>query len=394
MNPSWSKVLRFAVIALLPLTIAILALILLSSILFPFLVGIAAAYLLDPLADRLERMRFSRVAATSLIATGLFLLLALIVLVLLPPLANQGAQLAKELPDYLEGLRDDILPILTQLVDRFSLATDLSATGMLKEQSGRAIEVFVTWVTSLLQSGVALLNLVALMFVTPIVTFYMLRDWDRMTAAIRNLVPPDNLSTFDHLGERIDEVLAGFIRGQGLVCTFLALFYGLGLWMVGLKYGLIIGLFTGIMSFVPFIGMALGLVVGLSVAAFQFQDIFMVALVAGIFGLGQFIEGNLISPKLVGSRIHLHPVWVIFAVLAGTALFGIIGTLLAVPFAGVLGVLIRFWIERYQSSALYRPQEHDDQQVAVLDADGKVAAAAGRQTPDRRAAGSSPRSAG
>jgi predicted PurR-regulated permease PerM len=383
LNVFWSKVLRFLVIALLPLSLLVLGLILLSDILFPFLVGMATAYMLDPAADRLERMRFSRVAATSIITVIVFLVLALVVLILLPPLADQSARLATELPGYVEGLRDRLLPALTGLIERFSLATDLSATGMIKEQSGKAIEVFVGSVTGLLQSGVALLNLVALMFVTPIVTFYMLRDWDRMITSIRNLVPPDHLRSFDRLGEQIDEVLAGFIRGQGMVCAFLALFYGLGLWAAGLNYGLIIGILTGLVSFVPFIGMALGLVVGLSVAVFQFQDIWMIALVAGIFGLGQFIEGNLISPRLVGSRIHLHPVWVIFAVLAGTALFGLLGTLLAVPFAAVLGVLIRFWVERYQQSALYHPPpkgEAAEPRVALLDADGKVASVGERRS--------------
>ncbi|MDH3659618.1 MAG: AI-2E family transporter [Alphaproteobacteria bacterium] len=389
MSPLWSKILRFALIALLPLALIVLGLTFLGSILFPFLVGMAAAYLLDPVADRLERMRFSRITATGIITVSFFLVLVLIVLILLPPLASQASQLAVELPGYLEGMRDRMLPALTQLIERFSLATDLAADGVLKEQFGKAINVFVSWIGGLLQSGVALLNLVALMFITPIVTFYMLRDWDRMIAVIRKLVPPDHLATFDHLGEKIDEVLAGFIRGQGLVCSFLALFYGLGLWMVDLRYGLIIGLLTGLVSFVPFIGMALGMVVGLSVAAFQFQDFWMVAVVAGIFGLGQFIEGNLISPRLVGSRIHLHPVWVIFAVLAGTTLFGIIGTLLAVPFAAVLGVLIRFWVGRYQDSALYHQSGRDDTPVAVLDADGNVAA-----VPERHKAGSTGRSTG
>ena len=151
----------------------------------------------------------------------------------------------------------------------------------------------------------------------------------------------------------MDEVLAGFIRGQGLVCLFLALFYGVGLWLVGLRYGLIIGLLTGFFSFIPYIGMTLGLAVGLAVAAFQFQDLVMIGLVLAIFALGQFIEGNLISPRLVGSRIHLHPVWVIFAVLAGTVWAGFLGTLLAVPVAAVIGVLLRFGLERYRASALY-----------------------------------------
>ena len=146
----------------------------------------------------------------------------------------------------------------------------------------------------------------------------------------------------------------GFIRGQGLVCLFLAMFYALGLWLVGLRYGLIIGLLTGFFSFIPYIGMAIGAAVGLTTAAFQFQNLIGVALVAGVFAVGQFIEGNLISPRVVGDRIHLHPVWIIFAVLAGTVLFGFLGTLLAVPVAGVLGVLVRFGLRQYQASTLYR----------------------------------------
>lgn len=368
MNLSWGQTLRFFLLVALPVSLILLGLVLLKQILLPFLVGLAAAYMLDPSADRLERLRFSRTSATAMITVGFFLVLAIIVLLLLPPLASQAAALADDLPNYVERLRDRLLPLLTTQIERFNFGAELSAEGLIKEQAGQAIGVFMRSVTGLLKSGVALLNLVALMFVTPIVTFYMLRDWDRMVALIQSLVPPQQQATFNRLGAEIDEVLAGFIRGAGLVCTFLAVFYAVGLWMIDLRYGLIIGILTGFFSFIPFIGMALGLVVGLSVAAFQFQDIWIILAVAGVFGLGQFIEGNLISPRLVGSRIHLHPVWMIFAVLAGTTLFGILGTLLAVPFAAVLGVLIRFGLERYQMSALFDPSDADDvDQTPLID---------------------------
>ena len=378
MTFSWREGLRLILLLFLPIALVLTGLVLLKEILLPFLVGMAAAYVLDPAADRLERLRFSRTAATALITCSFFVVLTIVLLLLLPPLVAQAGQLAKELPGYVEQLRGRLLPLLTGLIERFSFGSDLSAEGLVREQAGQAMGVVVRSVTSLLQSGVALLNLVALLFVTPIVTFYMLRDWDRMIAQFRSLVPPRNRASADRLGREIDEVLAGFLRGQGLVCAFLATFYALGLWAVDLRYGLIIGLLTGMFSFIPFIGMALGLAVGLSVAAFQFQDITMIALVAGIFGLGQFIEGNLISPRLVGSRIHLHEVWMIFAVLAGTTLFGILGTLLAVPFAAVLGVLIRFGLERYQQSELFHheddgvdlggdPPAADDQERAPVD---------------------------
>ncbi|MDX1540973.1 MAG: AI-2E family transporter [Geminicoccaceae bacterium] len=344
---------RLLVIALTPLLILSLAVLLFNDIMLPFLVGMAAAYLLDPVADYLERHRFRRGTATALI-TGLFCILLVVFLVLLlPPLAAQAAELALELPQYVERLRARLLPFVGQFLSEAELSIDLSAEGLLQRFAGQAIGVVATAVTGLLQSGIAFLNLIALIFVTPVVTFYLLRDWDRMVAKIRDNIPPDLLPTVMRLAREIDEVLAGFIRGQVLVCGFLALFYGLLLWAVGLRYGLIIGLLTGFFSFIPYIGMALGLAVGLSVAAFQFQSIGMILLVALIFGLGQFIEGNLISPRLVGSRIHLHPVWMIFAALGGAALFGLIGTLIAVPVAGVLGVLLRFGLERYRESRLY-----------------------------------------
>jgi predicted PurR-regulated permease PerM len=348
-----SQGVRLALIALAPLLTLLIGLYLFRDILLPFLVGMAAAYLLDPAADRLQRWHLGRTTATVLIAAAFFVALALVLLFLLPAVAAQAAQLARELPDYLEGLRDRLLPRLSGLLSWARIELDLSAEGLLREYWSEAMNVLINAVTGLLQSGVALLNIVSLLFVTPVVTFYMLRDWDRMVARIQASVPPDYLPTVRRLGGEIDEVLAGFIRGQGMVCLFLALFYALGLWLVGLKYGLIIGLLTGVFSFIPYIGMALGMCVGLAVAAFQFQDLVMIGLVAAVFALGQFIEGNLISPRIVGDRIHLHPVWMIFAVLAGTVLLGFLGTLLAVPVAGVIGVLVRFALARYRTSGLY-----------------------------------------
>jgi predicted PurR-regulated permease PerM len=345
---------RLALIGLVPLLVLLICLYLFRPILLPFLVGMAAAYLLDPAADRLQRMGLRRTAATIVISVSFSLALALALLLLLPTVAAQAMDLARELPEYLERLRDRVLPHLSGMASWASIELDLSAEGLLRRYWTQTMEILINAVGSLLQSGIALLNLVSLLFVTPIVTFYMLRDWDRMVARIEASVPPDYLPTVRRLAREIDEVLAGFIRGQGLVCLFLAVFYALGLWLVDLRYGLIIGLLTGFFSFIPYIGMAIGACVGLTVAAFQFQDLIGVGLVAAVFAVGQFIEGNLISPRVVGDRIHLHPVWMIFAVLAGTVLFGFLGTLLAVPVAGVLGVLVRFGLRQYHTSALYR----------------------------------------
>ncbi|MGH6899903.1 MAG: AI-2E family transporter [Geminicoccaceae bacterium] len=345
---------RLALIGLIPLLTLLIGLYLFQDILLPFLVGMAAAYLLDPAADRLQRWRLSRMSATIVISAVFFVALVLVVVLLLPTLAAQAAELARELPAYLEWLRDRLVPRLNGMLSRVAIELDLSAEGLLREYWTQGMQVLINAITGLLRSGIALLNIVSLLFVTPVVTFYMLRDWDRMVARIQASIPPDYLPTVRRLGREVDEVLAGFIRGQVVVCMFLALFYAMGLWLVGLQYGLIIGILTGLFSFIPYIGMAIGMCVGLAVAAFQFQDLVMIGLVAGVFALGQFIEGNLISPRIVGDRINLHPVWIIFAVFAGTVLSGFLGTLLAVPVAGVLGVLVRFALAQYRTSGLYR----------------------------------------
>jgi predicted PurR-regulated permease PerM len=348
LSHGWRLALWLGLLALL-----ILAIILLRGILLPFLVGMAMAYLLDPAADRLQRWGLGRTLAT-LVITGSFTLVLLATLVLvLPPLAIQAAELASNLPGYLERLRASVIPWVSNLVARTELAEQVSTDGLMERLSGRALEFLGTALSGVLQSGLAFLNLVSLIFVTPVVTFYLIRDWDRMVAKLRAMVPPGELPTAERLAREVDGALAGALRGQGLVCLFLAAFYSAGLWLVGLQYGLIIGLLTGLFSFIPYIGMAVGFCVGMLVAVFQFQDLWMIALVAAVFVLGQFIEGNLVTPRLVGARIRVHPVWLIFATLAGAVLFGLLGAFLAVPVAAVLGVFIRFAIERYRASSLY-----------------------------------------
>ncbi len=347
---------RLALLGLVTLAVLILGLILFRAILLPFLVGMVAAYLLDPAADWLQRRGLGRTVATLAITATMVVVLLVVLVLVLPPLATQAAELATQLPGYLEQLRRNVLPWLTGLVEDTELAGSVTTDGLIERFSGQAVTFLGKALSGVLQSGLFFLNLVSLIFVTPVVTFYLIRDWDRMVAKLRRLVPPDGLPTADRLAREIDEVLAGVIRGQGLVCLFLAVFYSLGLWVVGLQYGLIIGLLTGLFSFIPYIGMAVGFCIGVVVAAFQFQDLWRVALVAAVFGLGQFIEGNLVTPRLVGARIRVHPVWLIFAVLAGAALFGLLGAFLAVPVAGVLGVFVRFGLERYRASTWYDQQ--------------------------------------
>jgi predicted PurR-regulated permease PerM len=200
---------------------------------------------------------------------------------------------------------------------------------------------------------VALFQLISLVVITPLVSFYLLRDWDRIVERIDAYLPRGSAPAIHDQFGKIDRTLAGFIRGQATVCLILGAFYAVGLSLVGLEFGLLIGLGTGLISFIPYFGMMVGLAVGISVALAQFSGLGSVALVAAVFAVGQVAEGNFLTPKLVGDRVGLHPVWVIFALLAGGTLFGFTGILLAVPAAAVIGVLVRFTLESYRDSRLY-----------------------------------------
>jgi predicted PurR-regulated permease PerM len=351
-SQNWRAVLAWAAVV----GVVLLTMLLLGGILLPFVVGMAAAYALDPLADWLQRHGFGRTAATLTLTVLFFAALAPLVLVLLPVIVDQVTQLATQMPTYLEQLRGKLLQ-LADVAGRRDLVANLSVEGLVSRFSQQVLGYAGTALGNVLQSSLAVLNLLSLVFITPIVTFYLLRDWDRMVAAVRSVVPPRSSPVARRLAREVDQVLAGFLRGQGLVCLFLACFYALGLTLVGLEHGAIIGLLTGLFSFIPYVGMLAGVAVGLLIALFQFGTLVGVGLVAAVFALGQFVEGNFLTPKVVGARIRLHEVWVIFAVLAGTALFGLVGTFFATPVAAMIAVLVRFGVERWRRSDYFREDD-------------------------------------
>jgi predicted PurR-regulated permease PerM len=348
LSPGW----RLALLWLGPVLLLLACLVLLRGILLPFLVGMGAAYVLDPAADRLQRLGLGRASAALALTVLSFAALVPLALLVLPVIVDQVAELARLLPGHLEGLRGRLVRLAERL-DRPDLVGELSVQGLVERFSAQVLDFAGAAAANVLQSGLAVLNLVALVFITPIVTFYLLRDWDRMVAAVTSVVPPGGLPVARRLAAEVDEVLAGFLRGQGLVCLFLAAFYAAGLELVGLEHGATIGLLTGLFSFVPYVGMLVGVAVGLTEAAVQFGSPLPVLLAAGVFALGQFVEGNFLTPRVVGRRIRLHPVWVIFAVLAGTALFGFAGTFLGTPAAAVVAVLVRFGVERWRGSRYF-----------------------------------------
>ncbi len=338
---------------LVGLALFLLAVYLLRGVLLPFVAGMAIAYLLDPACDRLEKWGCSRTLATVLVTAAFVLLVVAAVVVLAPMLQAQVVDLAARLPGYIETLRSRAAPLLRLLEERLSAGDLAQLRGAAGGQAGTVVAWIGKALGQLLSGGLALVDVLSLVFITPIVAFYLLRDWDRLVARIDGWLPHRHAAVIREQARLIDRMLAGFVRGQATVCLLLGLFYGIGLSLIGLDFGLAVGLFAGFLSFVPFLGSIVGFVAGVGLALAQFSDWLPVVGVAALFVVGQAIEGNLLTPKLVGDRVGLHPVWVIFAVLAGGLLFGFVGVLLALPMAAVVGVLARFALQRYLASRYY-----------------------------------------
>lgn len=338
---------------LLALGLFIVFLMVFRSILLPFIAGMALAYFLDPVADWFERRGLSRLMATIVILCAFVALFAISLIVIIPVLVTQAADLGGRIPGYITQLQEllssesTIMP--AWFSDQLSQVKE-SFAALLKEGAGLVGTIF----QQIWNSGMALLDIAALFVVTPVVAFYLLLDWDRMIERVDGWIPRDHVETVRDLARQINQAIAGFVRGQGSVCLILGLIYAVGLTIVGLNFGLLIGLFAGLISFIPYVGSMVGLVLALVVAIVQFwPDFVMIGAVIGVFVVGQFFEGNILQPRLVGSSVGLHPVWLMFALFAFGALFGFVGMLIAVPAAASVGVLVRFALSRYLDSDLY-----------------------------------------
>jgi predicted PurR-regulated permease PerM len=339
---------------LVGLVCLIIFLMIFSSILLPFVAGMALAYFLDPVADWFERRGLSRLMATVVILVLFVVLFAIAMIILIPILAGQANQFLKDLPGYITSLqqlitkaRPDMLPSWAR--DQIGALKDNFSTIL-----GEGTKFLATLFEQIWNSGKAIVDVVSLLVVTPVVAFYLLLDWDRMVSWIDNLVPRDHVQTVRALASEMDSTIAGFVRGQGTLCLVLGIYYGTGLALTGLNFGLLIGLFSGAISFIPYIGSTVGLVLAFGVAVVQFWPEYLnVGLVLLVFFSGQFLEGNILQPKLVGESVGLHPVWLMFALFAFGLLFGFVGLLVAVPAAAAVGVLVRFALNRYLESDLY-----------------------------------------
>jgi predicted PurR-regulated permease PerM len=327
---------------------------LLGDVLLPFVLGIALAYLLDPVADRLERLGLSRTLATTTILATFFAAIAIGLLLLYPVLAEQISGLVRRLPELADQARYRLLPYINSLLQRVGVSSPEKVQEAASGQADKAVQLAVGFLGGVITSGAAIINALSVIVVTPVVAFYMIRDWDRLTQLIDDWLPRKHYDVLREQLREIDRVLSGFVRGQLTVCVILGAFYAVGLTVIGLEFGLVIGLLSGLLSIIPYVGTLLGFVATAGIATIQFwNEPWWIAAALGIFALGQFLEGNVITPKLVGDKVGLHPVWLMFALLAFGSLFGFLGVLLAVPAAAVIGVLVRFGLGHYRTSAFY-----------------------------------------
>ena len=327
---------------------------LLAPVLTPFLLGAILAYIGDPVVDRLERWRLSRTLAVITVFLGFSLLGLIGLLILVPMLQRQLALLFSKLPSYIDIIQIHVIPWLEAQLGVSDGGFDLEAVKRyIASNWAAAGGTAATFFGSISRSGLAMLAWLANLILIPVVTFYLLRDWDHLVARIHELIPRRAEPTVVRLAKSTDEVLAAFFRGQLTVMLALGMVYTLGLWLVGLDLALLIGMLSGLVSFVPYLGFIVGIVVAGIAALMQFQDALHLLYVAIVFGVGQMLEGMVLTPLLLGERIGLHPVAVIFAVLAGGQLFGFFGVLMALPVAAVLVVMLRYAHERYLNSPLY-----------------------------------------
>ncbi|MCI5112875.1 MAG: AI-2E family transporter [Marivita sp.] len=330
----------------------------LGDVLLPFVLGGAIAYFLDPVADRLERMGFSRVMATAIITVIGVLAFVLLLLWVIPSLVNQALDLFDVAPTLFANLRDFLIERFPDLMDTESpLRQSLVSVGeTIKSRGGELLN-------TVLSSAAGIINIVMLFVIVPVVAVYLLLDWDNMVARIDELLPRDHAPTIRKLASDIDATLASFIRGMGTVCIILGTYYAVALMALGLQFGLVVGFVAGLVTFIPYLGALIGGALAIGLALFQFWgDWVSIGLVAGVFVLGQVIEGNVLTPKLVGSSVGLHPVWLILALSIFGTLFGFVGMLVAVPVAASIGVITRFAAQQYLQSRLYRGLSDQDRQ--------------------------------
>lgn len=336
-------------------TLALLAFIgLFKGVLTPFVLGIAIAYLLNPLVKGFATKGIKRTTSTALIITLFFVAIALLIILISPIIAKESTELVAAMPGYLDKIFMLIQPYTQWFQENVGAGYVEDAKGFLKDNISKILSVSGGIAGGIAAGGQAVIGIVTTLVLTPLVAFYMMKEWPAITDWVEDLIPRQNEKMIKDLIQQIDRKLAGFIRGQLTVAFLLGLIYALALTVAGLNYGFLIGVVAGFLSIIPMVGSTVGLIVAVAVAWFQSGEIQYVLIIAAIFIVGQIVEGNILSPKLLGDSVGLHPLWILFALMAGGSLFGILGMLIAVPVAAIIGVLTSFAIMQYKKSPLYQ----------------------------------------
>ena len=337
------------------LALFVAAIALLKNILLPFAVAVVLAYFLNPVADRLVERGVGRTWAAALIVGLVALLVALVIVLLGPVVVDQTRRLVAALPGELDRLQAAVENLASTWLGpntpAFKTALDRSINDLSQNWTSTAAAI----VTSMWSGGLALVNFVSLLLITPVVVFYLLVDWHPMLERIDGALPRDHAPTIRRLAGDINDAVAAFIRGQGAICLVLGIFYAIGLGWAGVDYGLLVGLSTGFLAFIPVIGWLLGLITAVGLALVQFwPNPAPLLKVIAVLVTGLAVDAAFLSPRFVGKKIGLHPVWLIFALFVFSYLFGLVGTLVAVPLAAAIGVLVRFAIQVYLESPVYQ----------------------------------------
>ena len=342
------NILIFAVLA-----ICLVFLYALRSILLPFVVGILAAYFLDPPVNKLVARKFSRSWASLLVLTLLLIIVVPVLIFLGGAIVSQIADFATKIPNYVNSFVNRIMPVLQDLHERFSMFSSTNMEEFLQKHTADTLKIVGKLLNELINESFAFINVFSLLLISPVVAFYMLCDWPKITSGFMNLIPLKKQKSMSDIFAQINKIISGYLRGQFVVCLFLGTFYSCGLLLVGLDLGLLVGFIAGLISFIPYLGSISGFLAAVILALTQYGCSVELLEVVAVFALGQFIEGNFLTPKLVGENIGLHPVWVMFALLAGGTLLGLLGMLIAVPLAAIIGVVLKIWLKNYHQSQIY-----------------------------------------
>jgi len=326
-----------------------------KPVLLPFLAGLAIAYFLEPLVSALEKHNIPRWAGALIVLSAFLLIVAAIILLIWPLLNHQSGALANALPDYIAQIREHYLPFVESWLARFSPEDVEKIRDAAAQSSGDAVGWISNAVKHIVDSGFALIDGLALSILAPVTAFHALRDWKKLTKTVDDLIPRRHYKIIREQLTEINQTLSGFMRGQSMVCLTLGIVYSLGLALNDLKYGVTVGIIAGVLTIIPYVGTVFGWAMAALLACVQFNgDWLRISCVIAVFAVGHFLEAYVLTPRLVGHRVNLHPVWILFALIAGVKLMGFLGVLIAVPSAAVIGVLVRFGVRQYKTSTLYK----------------------------------------